>query len=89
MAYSKIIGAVKKKTKTNRTKLQSRLTIMIGIMVITFLFSWTPYAIVSLLEAFGDKSNLQLHPSFVTIPSLFAKSSVIFNPLVYAGLNTQ
>jgi c-opsin len=30
-----------------------------------------------------------ISPAFATIPSLFAKSSAVFNPLIYGLLNTQ
>jgi len=55
-------------------------------MVGTFIVSWTPYSVLALMETFG---NFTISPAIATIPSLFAKTSVVFNPLVYGLLNTQ
>ncbi|KAK2706713.1 hypothetical protein QYM36_014675, partial [Artemia franciscana] len=89
LSYSIILTAVNKKTNLHRSKLQTRITVMIGLMVASFLFTWSPYAIVALLETFGNGSHLQLYPSLVTVPSLFAKSSGLLNPFIYGCLNTQ
>ena len=59
---------------------------MVACMVGTFMVSWTPYSILALMETFG---SFTISPAVATIPSLFAKTSVVFNPLVYGLLNTQ
>lgn len=59
---------------------------MVACMVGTFIVSWTPYSVLALMETFG---NFTISPAIATIPSLFAKTSVVFNPLVYGLLNTQ
>lgn len=51
------------------------------LLVITgFLFAWTPYAIVSTLKLF-DSQGLPF--GYHEIPSLLAKTSVIYNPIIY------
>jgi len=59
---------------------------MVACMVGTFMVSWTPYSVLALMETFG---SFAISPAVATIPSLFAKTSVVFNPLVYGLLNTQ
>ena len=51
------------------------------IMVIAFFFAWTPYAVVSFYASFVQADAI---PTVVeAIPSLFAKTSNIYNPLIY------
>ncbi|XP_064605546.1 rhodopsin, G0-coupled-like [Liolophura sinensis] len=52
-----------------------------------FLLCWTPYAAVSLWSAFGNPSDVS--PVAGTVPSLIAKSSVVWNPLIYVLTNKQ
>lgn len=56
---------------------------------VSFLISWTPYAIVSLVEAFWDVNLIKVSPMLVLLPCLMAKSACIWNPLVYVCHNSQ
>lgn len=67
-------------------KAESRVTWMIFVMIFAFFLAWTPYAILALMIAFFD-SNVS--PAIATIPAIFAKTSICYNPFIYAGLNTQ
>ena len=50
------------------------------LMIAGFIFAWTPYAIMSIVTAvFGVKIPLGYHE----YPSLFAKTSNIYNPVIY------
>jgi len=60
---------------------------MIGVMIGAFLLAWTPYASFALIVAFGDPSSIT--PGMAVIPSLLAKSSICYNPIIYVALNTQ
>ncbi|CAG7731959.1 unnamed protein product, partial [Allacma fusca] len=55
---------------------------VIFTIIICFLIAWTPYAIASLIGQFGDESN-PLSRLGTAIPAIFAKTSVVFNPIVY------
>lgn len=57
------------------------------VTIVVFLFAWFPYCIVSLWVLIGDANSISKLST--TIPSLFAKSSVIYNPLIYAVLNSK
>nr|FAA01166.1 TPA: opsin, arthropsin type [Ladona fulva] len=50
-------------------------------LVLLFLTSWTPYSVVSLIGQFGDIQRVT--PWTATLPAIFAKASVIYNPIVY------
>lgn len=53
---------------------------MFLLMISCFLLCWTPYAVVSMMEAFGRKNMVS--PTVAIIPSFFAKSSTAYNPLI-------
>lgn len=48
---------------------------------IGFLTAWSPYAIVSMWAAFGEPENVP--PMAFALAAMFAKSSTLYNPIVY------
>ncbi|XP_003963408.2 opsin 7, group member b [Takifugu rubripes] len=48
---------------------------------IGFLAAWSPYAIVSMWAAFGNPATVP--PMAFAIAAIFAKSSTLYNPIVY------
>ncbi|XP_041485588.1 rhodopsin, GQ-coupled-like [Lytechinus variegatus] len=66
---------------------QRRTASTILITIAVFLISWLPYCIVSLWILIGDENSISQLSA--TIPSLFAKSSVMYNPLIYAVMNSR
>ncbi|EFX80367.1 pteropsin7 [Daphnia pulex] len=96
VSYVSILRVVKKRS-SNSDAAEKRVTVMVACMVGAFLAAWTPYSILALFETFigEDDNNFfdyyvgAISPAFATIPSLFAKSSAVFNPLIYGLLNTQ
>ncbi|XP_034947122.1 blue-sensitive opsin-like [Chelonus insularis] len=87
-AYADIICTLKKVKKrigTSRRR-ERRVTIMVALMIIAFLIAWTPYAIFAIAVQY-----FYYHPTglITIIPSLLAKTSICYNPIIYAGLNTQ
>ncbi|XP_069808429.1 opsin-5-like [Dendropsophus ebraccatus] len=58
------------------------LIIKLSIAVcIGFLLAWTPYAVVAMLAAFGDARDVP--PVAFAMAAAFAKSSTLYNPVVY------
>lgn len=58
-------------------------TAKLVMMVISlFVIAWSPYALVALLGQFGPKGAVS--PWMAMIPSVFAKSSTLYNPILYA-----
>lgn len=51
------------------------------ILMASFFAAWTPYAAVSFYSAFFNPEHIS--PLAATIPSILAKSSLLFNPIVY------
>lgn len=60
---------------------------MVIIMVIAFLICWVPYASVAFYIFTNQGSDFG--PIFMTIPAFFAKSSAIYNPVIYIVMNKQ
>lgn len=54
---------------------------MVLTLILLFTISWSPYATVSFIGQFGDVRLLT--PWVSALPALFAKASVIYNPIVY------
>ncbi|XP_077287744.1 vertebrate ancient opsin-like [Arctopsyche grandis] len=68
-------------------KAESQVTIMVFLMIITFMVAWTPYSIFALTQQFASRDLVS--PSLSVIPALVAKSSICYNPIIYVGMNTQ
>lgn len=51
---------------------------------IGFLAAWSPYAVVSMWAAFGPVDAIP--PLAFALPAMFAKSSTIYNPIIYLTL---
>ncbi|KAL3049917.1 hypothetical protein OYC64_012056 [Pagothenia borchgrevinki] len=66
---------------------EKKVAAMFLLMITCFLVCWTPYAVVSMLEAFGRKSMVS--PVVAIIPSFFAKSSAAYNPLIYVFMSRK
>lgn len=60
---------------------------MVVVMVLAFLLTWLPYAAVA-LSAVVD-SSLHIHPLVATVPVVLAKSSTVYNPIIYIFMNRQ
>nr|BAQ54830.1 opsin, pteropsin type [Asiagomphus melaenops] len=88
-SYLNIIWTMKKNALAmgRLTKAESRVTLMVFVMIVAFLVAWTPYSVLALLVAFGDASLIS--PGVAVVPALMAKSSICYNPVIYVGLNTQ
>lgn len=63
------------------------VTVMSFILIVAFVVAWSPYAVLCLWTIFAAPSTV---PPFLTlIPPLFAKSSTVFNPLIYFLTNPK
>uniref|UniRef100_A0A8D0HEC3 Opsin-3 n=1 Tax=Sphenodon punctatus TaxID=8508 RepID=A0A8D0HEC3_SPHPU len=66
---------------------EKKVAKMCFLMISTFLICWIPYAVVSLLIAYG-RDNL-VTPTVAIIPSFFAKSSTAYNPVIYIFMSRK
>ncbi|KAM7379406.1 hypothetical protein PAMP_004960 [Pampus punctatissimus] len=92
-SYTGILITVQTSRKTmerhasRQTHMSSIQTIIIKLSVavcIGFFMAWSPYAVVSMWAAFGHIENIP--PLAFAMPALFAKSSTIYNPIIYLML---
>ena len=60
---------------------------MVVVMVLAFLVSWLPYAAMSLAVIMS--SSVYIDPIIATIPVYLAKSSNVYNPIIYIFMNKQ
>lgn len=51
------------------------------------MIGWSPYALFALIKQFGSKDMIS--PAMGVIPSIFAKMTICYNPVIYVGQNTQ
>nr|BAC76021.1 opsin [Branchiostoma belcheri] len=63
------------------------VTTMVVVMIVCFLVCWTPYTVMALIVTFG--ADHLVTPTASVIPSLVAKSSTAYNPIIYVLMNNQ
>ncbi|XP_034018591.1 opsin-5 [Thalassophryne amazonica] len=71
----------------NRQALEFKLTKVAMLICTGFLLAWTPYALVSVVSAFGKPDSVPIPVSVV--PTLLAKSSAMYNPIIYQLINLK
>lgn len=69
-------------------KRQYRVMKTIFFNVVFFCIAWTPYAIIVMLAQYGTNIEQYITPYSTSIPALLAKTSSIYNPILYT-LNNQ
>uniref|UniRef100_A0A3B3B976 Opsin 7, group member c n=1 Tax=Oryzias melastigma TaxID=30732 RepID=A0A3B3B976_ORYME len=67
--------------QTKTTNAHALIVKLSVAVCIGFLGAWTPYAVVAMWAAFGDAT--QVPPTAFALAAIFAKSSTIYNPMVY------
>ncbi|XP_076026954.1 opsin-5 isoform X2 [Genypterus blacodes] len=67
--------------------LEIKLTKVAMLICAGFLIAWIPYAVVSMVSAFGEPDSVPISVS--VIPTLLAKSSAMYNPIIYQVINLQ
>ncbi|XP_026578666.1 rhodopsin [Pseudonaja textilis] len=80
-------AAAQQQESATTQKAEKEVTRMVILMVIAFLVCWVPYASVAFYIFTHQGSDFG--PVFMTIPSFFAKSSAIYNPVIYIVMNKQ
>ncbi|XP_039652547.1 parapinopsin-like isoform X1 [Perca fluviatilis] len=64
-----------------------KVAYMVVLMVLTFLISWLPYASLAMLVVYNP--DVEIHPLVGTVPVYLAKSSTVYNPIIYIYLNKK
>ncbi len=63
------------------------ITKISALAVLLFVLSWSPYAVVSLCGILGYQKIIT--PYVAAIPALVAKTSAVWNPLLYGLIHTK
>lgn len=66
---------------------EMKVASMVILMVLTFLISWLPYAFLAMLVVYNP--DVKINPLVGTVPVYLAKSSTVYNPIIYIFLNRQ
>ncbi|KAM6464617.1 opsin-3 isoform 1-T1 [Liasis olivaceus] len=66
---------------------EKKVAKMCFLMITTFLICWMPYAVVSLLIAYGYGHLIT--PTVAIIPSFFAKSNTAYNPVIFIFMSRK
>ena len=75
----------KKSPFTRKTfEMERKMVMLFGVMTVTFLVAWTPYAVVSLISMIAGPDAIS--DVAASIPAFIAKSSACYNPIVYVFL---
>ncbi|MXQ95744.1 hypothetical protein E5288_WYG018239 [Bos mutus] len=80
-------AAAQQQESATTQKAEKEVTRMVIIMVIAFLICWLPYAGVAFYIFTHQGSDFG--PIFMTIPAFFAKTSAVYNPVIYIMMNKQ
>ncbi|XP_042565851.1 opsin 8, group member c [Clupea harengus] len=72
--------------RSNLKRTEKRLSVMFFCVSMGFVVAWAPYAVVSFLFIFHTEA-MYMAPSGFVFPALFAKSSHVYNPLIYFYFN--
>ncbi|KAG7455187.1 hypothetical protein MATL_G00253900 [Megalops atlanticus] len=92
-SYAQILAAVRRSRRavkqhvSPQSKLSNFQAIIVKLSVavcIGFFAAWSPYAVVSMWAAFGHIENIP--PLAFALPAMFAKSSTLYNPIIYLML---
>ncbi|CAB1329351.1 unnamed protein product [Coregonus sp. 'balchen'] len=76
----KAAAAAQQESETTQ-RADREVTRMVIMMVVSYLVSWVPYASVAWCIFCNQGS--EFGPVFMTVPAFFAKSSALYNPLIY------
>ncbi|UJR29295.1 hypothetical protein I4U23_010509 [Adineta vaga] len=84
----KIAHGVKAELSQRRVEMERRIFKSIVMTIFGFIFTWTPYAITFFISAFG-RNNYDVPPMATFICACFAKTSVVWIPILYMSTSKQ
>ncbi|XP_066518848.1 teleost multiple tissue opsin 2a [Hoplias malabaricus] len=88
--YGRLLYAVKQVGRFRKTAARRReyhILFMVITTVVCYLVCWMPYGVVAMTATFGRPGLIT--PVVSVVPSLLAKSSTVFNPIIYILMNKQ
>ncbi|XP_035236754.1 parapinopsin a [Anguilla anguilla] len=93
ISYSQLLWALRQVARLHMSeggttaRVEVKVARMVIVMVLAFLLTWLPYAAFAL--AVITYHDLHISPIISTVPMYLAKSSTIFNPIIYIFMNKQ
>ncbi|KAM3872571.1 rhodopsin-like [Diretmus argenteus] len=90
--YGRLLCAVKdaaaaQQESESTQRAEKEVTRMVILMVVAFVMCWVPYA--GTAWYIFCNQGVMFGPVFMTLPAFFAKSSAIYNPMIYICMNSQ
>ncbi|KYN31400.1 Green-sensitive opsin [Trachymyrmex septentrionalis] len=87
-SYCGIIKTLRKigKRVGARNRREKKVTKMVYLMIFAFLIAWLPYAVLALATQYF---YVQASYILAVLPALLAKSSICYNPIIYASMTAQ
>ncbi|XP_056096409.1 parapinopsin a [Rhinichthys klamathensis goyatoka] len=73
--------------RASTSRAETQVACMVVVMVMAFLLTWLPYAALALSVIIDPE--LHVDPVIATLPMYLAKSSTVFNPIIYIFMNRQ
>ncbi|KAI7797452.1 putative parapinopsin-like [Triplophysa rosa] len=83
VSYMRLLWTLRQST----VRSEMQVACMVVVMVMAFLLTWPPYAAFALSVIFDP--TLYIDPIIATVPMYLAKSSTVFNPIIYIFMNRQ
>ncbi|MBV96182.1 Long-wave-sensitive opsin 1, partial [Eschrichtius robustus] len=79
--------AKQQKESESTQKAEKEVTRMVMVMIFAYCLCWGPYTFFACFAA--AHPGYAFHPLVAALPSCFAKSATIYNPIIYAFMNRQ
>ncbi|XP_051883703.1 vertebrate ancient long opsin a [Pristis pectinata] len=92
VSYGKLIRKLRKVSDTQgrlgvARKPEKQVTRMVIVMILAFLFCWSPYAAFSIIVTACPA--IELDPRLAAIPAFFSKTATVYNPVIYVFMNRK
>ncbi|XP_072095476.1 vertebrate ancient long opsin a [Mobula birostris] len=92
VSYGKLLRKLRKVSSTQgrlgaARKPEKQVTRMVIVMILAFLFCWSPYAAFSITVTACPA--IELDPRLAAIPAFFSKTATVYNPVIYVFMNKQ
>ena len=78
-----IVADLNQQNQTKIIRNEIKLLKSIILIIVMFCFAWFPYAIITLLAQYGSNIEYYITPFTTSLPSLFAKLSSVYNPVIF------
>ncbi|CAF0751637.1 unnamed protein product [Adineta ricciae] len=87
MKASRFVQRHISKRRWKRQTMERHIAKSVFLVILAFTVAWTPYAIAAFISSFFSPTLIS--PLGGTLPAIFAKSSICFNPLTYIISNSH